>query len=548
MMALRSASWRGPLSLAAIAWISAASVGAQPASGPISGMPLGQPRPQAGGPNGASANPQALAVARPRGTASEFGAPAEPPRPPAPPFNERARPVTALSQIQLHPGDLQTIIQVLDDGVTHGFKKGEFAPANLAEMAASPDPAVRAEAEAAAKLGVIRYARAQHGQRVPLQDFPRNWSVRPAPYTPDYDFAKAVAENRLGAWLESLAPNYEGYRALRRALAQYRDIAAHGGWQPVPLGPSLGLGVRDARVAALRARLAVEDPKLAPANDPELFDQALAEAVMRYQWRNGLNTTGIVDRDSQAALNAPVGQRILQIIANLERWRWMPAEISPTRIEVNIPAGGMTVYSQNRPVLGMRAVAGRPTDQSPMLMSAVESIVVNPPWNVPPSIAMKEEWPKERAHPGYLASHGFRVISDGQGGVRLQQIPSASALGKLKFDFPSPFGVYLHDTPTRSTFAHDTRAASHGCVRLEHPFELATMLLQEDPEWRSDNLQAAIDSGDTSRVHLQHPMPLAILYWTVFVAGGQVNFRTDYYNWDQRLLKLIDQGRGLSTP
>jgi murein L,D-transpeptidase YcbB/YkuD len=178
----------------------------------------------------------------------------------------------------------------------------------------------------------------------------------------------------------------------------------------------------------------------------------------------------------------------------------------------------------------------------------VESIVVNPPWNVPPSIAMKEEWPKERAHPGYLASHGFRVISDGAGGVRLQQIPSASALGKLKFDFPSPFGVYLHDTPTRSTFAHDTRAASHGCVRLEHPFELATMLLQEDPEWRSDNLQAAIDSGDTSRVHLQHPMPLAILYWTVFVAGGQVNFRTDYYNWDQRLLKLIDQGRGLSTP
>lgn len=548
MMALRSASWRGSLSLAAIAWISAASVGAQPAAGPTAEMPWAQTKPQASAAQNPSGAPSALAVARPRGNGSEFGAPAEPPRPPAPPFNERARPVTALSQIQLHPGDLQTIVQVLDDSVTHGFRKSEFAPANLAEMAASPDPAVRAEAEAAAKLGVIRYARAQHGQRVPLQDFPKNWSVRPAPYTPDYDFAKAVSENRLGAWLDSLAPNYEGYRALRRALAQYRDIAAHGGWQPVPLGPSLGLGVRDARVAALRARLAVEDLKLAPANDPELFDQALAEAVMRYQWRNGLNTTGIVDRDSQTALNAPVGQRILQIIANLERWRWMPAEISPTRIEVNIPAGGMTVYSQNRPVLGMRAVAGRPTDQSPMLMSAVESIVVNPPWNVPPSIAMKEEWPKERAHPGYLASHGFRVISDGAGGVRLQQIPSASALGKLKFDFPSPFGVYLHDTPTRSTFAHDTRAASHGCVRLEHPFELATMLLQEDPEWRSDNLQAAIDSGDTSRVHLQHPMPLAILYWTVFVAGGQVNFRTDYYNWDQRLLKLIDQGRGLSTP
>lgn len=464
-------------------------------------------------------------------------------KPPAAPFETRARATIDLAAVQLRPADEALILKTLEDAPSHGFRRNEFASADLGQRLASEDTNVRTAAERDLKAGLLRYARAQHGQRIPVDSFQKNWGVRPDPWSPDRSFAAAVAEDRLAAWIDDLPPPYPGYQSLRKALDVYRDIAARGGWDLISAGPTLKMASTGPRVLALRARLAMEDPQLAASNTPELYEAGLAEAVMRYQLRNGLNPTGSVDRLTMAALNQTVGQRVSQIIANLERWRWVDRDMPATRIEVNIAAAGMTVYRDNRPVLSMRAVAGRPTDQTPMLESQVESIVLNPPWNVPSSIATKELWPKERKHPGYLESHGFKTINDGSGGVRLQQKAGPSALGKLKFDFPNPFGVYLHDTPSHSTFATDSRAVSHGCVRLQHPSDLAKLLLQEDPEWTPETLDESIATGDTKRVRLQTPMPVVILYWTAYVAGGQVSFRPDIYDWDHDLLGLIDASR-----
>ncbi len=465
-----------------------------------------------------------------------------PPPPPPPPFEVRARPTIDLSTIVLRPSDEALILKTLEDGPSHGFRRNEFGEVGLADQLASTDPEVHAAAVRALKVGLIRYARAQHGQRIAADNFKKNWGVHPDPFNPDRGFAAAVAEDRLAAWIDDLPPHYQGYVALRAALKTYRDIAARGGWEKIPAGASpLALHAVGPRVLALRARLAAEDPTTPAAIVPENFDEDLVEAVKHYQLRSGLNPTGIVDSYTLNALNQPVGQRILQIIANLERWRWIDRDMSPTRIEVNIAAAGMTVYNNNYPGLSMRAVAGRPSDQSPMLQSRIDSIVVNPPWNVPYAIAKKEYWPREKKHPGYLEAHGFRAIPDGtNGGVRLQQMAGPSALGKLKFDFPNSYGVYLHDTPTHSTFATDSRAQSHGCIRLQNPVALAQLLTTGMPEWTPEALQDAIDSGDTKRIHLATPIDVVILYWTAYVGKGQVSFRQDIYGWDQALLQLLE--------
>ena len=168
----------------------------------------------------------------------------------------------------------------------------------------------------------------------------------------------------------------------------------------------------------------------------------LLVAVRRAQRRYGLNPVGTVGSQTIAALNVPVSQRIRQIMANMERWRWLPQQLEAKRVQVNIAAAVLTVFEGDNPVLSMKAVTGRPGNETPMLVSSIHSVVLNPPWNVPSSIANKELWPKERANPGYLKRNGFKVID----GTRLQQqAGDQSALGRFKFDFDNNFSVYLHD-------------------------------------------------------------------------------------------------------
>jgi len=167
--------------------------------------------------------------------------------------------------------------------------------------------------------------------------------------------------------------------------------------------------------------------------------------------------------------------------------------------------------------------------------------VLNPPWNVPSTIAGKELWPKEKAHPGYLARNGFRVIDNGDGSKRLQQSSERSALGRYKFDFANPFAVYLHDTPAQAGFARFDRLASHGCVRLEKPGALAKQLMSNTPEWSAQTIDDTVTAGKTVRAKLAAPVAVYLLYWTAFAnQNGQVSFRDDPYKWDGTLASKIE--------
>lgn len=409
-----------------------------------------------------------------------------------------------------------------------------------------PDPATTPPLDGDALVrAALDHARAVHAGRLDGGDFLHDWGLRPPAYDPLPAFADAVRRDRLAAWIATLPPPYSGYDGLVKGLATYRLIAAAGGWPVLEAGPDLKLGSSGPRVVALRQRLAVEDKDVVLTGDA--FDADLVAAVQRAQRRYGLNPLGVVSKQTLAALNVPADQRVRQIMANLERWRWLPQELPRDRIQVNIAAAILTVFDGDVPVLSMRAVTGRPGDETPMLSSTIRSIVLNPPWNVPTSIATKELWPKEKASPGYLKRNGFTVID----GTRLQQAAGdKSALGRFKFDFDNAYAVYLHDTPSRAKFDSFSRLASHGCVRLQKPADLAALVLKDDPAWGADAIAAAVATGKTQRVQLKTPVQVYLLYWTAFAStSGQMNFRDDPYTWDKTLAAKIEaRSAGLVLP
>ncbi|GEB89265.1 MAG: L,D-transpeptidase family protein [Zymomonas mobilis subsp. pomaceae] len=386
----------------------------------------------------------------------------------------------------------------------------------------------------------LDYARAVHNGRLSPNDFDRNWGLKPDAYDPWPDFKNAVSNNTLNDWAGNLPPPYSGYNGLKNGLMYYRAIAAKGGWPVIPTGADLSMGSEGSRVRILKKRLSLEDKDLKDDGSSH-FDAKLREAVKRAQQRYGLNPTGVVSRQTLEALNQPIKLRIHQIMANMERWRWLPRNLPANRIQVNIAAAVLTLFDKNQPVMSMKSVTGRPGNETPMLRSTIYSVVINPPWNVPDSIAKKELWPKEKAHPGYLQAAGFKVIGEGKG-QRLQQKPGPrNSLGQLKFDFPNTYSVYLHDTPGRGAFNRFSRLESHGCIRLEHPIALGERLLASDPTWTGDRLRSEIDKNETQRVKLKQPVAVFLFYWTAFGSGeNALSFRDDPYKWDELLAQKIE--------
>ena len=416
------------------------------------------------------------------------------------------------------PAPLPTLSPTQADYLTAWLRAGANQGLGAASVDATPlagEALVRA---------VLDRARALHSGRIETADFLEVWALRPAAYDPLPAFSQAVASDRLAQWANALTPPYAGYDGLRRGLANYEAIKAAGGWPTLTAQSAADL---------TRARLTLEDKSVTKT-------EKLSDAIQRAQRRYGLNPTGLLDVRTLASLNVPVADRIGAIMANMERWRWLPRELPVNRVQVNIAAAVLTAFEGDAPVASMRAVTGRPGgNETPMLQSSIHSIVINPPWNVPSSIAKKELWPKGRAA---LLAQGYKIVGTPETGERIvQPAGPKSALGRLKFDFDNPFAVYLHDTPAQAKFASFDRLASHGCVRLEKPLPLAMLMLQDDPVWGGNAVQTAIETGKTKRVALPQRVAVYLLYWTAFAsANGTMNFRDDPYRWDKLLAAKID--------
>ena len=435
----------------------------------------------------------------------------------------------------LRADQAEALLRMLADAPSHGFAASEFPVEGLREGVRSGDPGALARVR---QLSTA-YASAQHGLRVPASEFDHNWGLHPQAYDARADFDQALRSDRVPAWIASLPPPFSRYRTLRDGLAVYGRLAAGGGWGSVPAGPDLQLADTGARVKALRARLAYEDGLLAKAPLSAPYDEQVQASVKHFQDRHGLATTGVVDAKTLAALNVSAARRVDQIRANMERWRWLPRDWPVDRLEVNIASATLDVYQDGKQTDHMLAAAGRPTDQTPILESTIRSIVLNPAWHVPNSIATKELLPKGDA---YLRRAGYTINPPGEG-VRLVQKPGpTNALGQVKFDFANDYGVYLHDTNSRSAFGRAGRSVSHGCVRLQRPIALAKRLLDGSPEWTPEKVDSVLDTEDTTRASLPKPYAVLLMYWTAFPDGSQLAFRDDVYGWDSKLLGLLAAG------
>jgi L,D-transpeptidase YcbB len=281
--------------------------------------------------------------------------------------------------------------------------------------------------------------------------------------------------------------------------------------------------------------------------------------VRRFQARHGLVADGIVGPATVRALNVPVAHRIQQIILNLERWRWLPRDLGRHYIAVNAADAMLQVVADGRTVLTSRVVVGDLRHPTPMVQARLDTVLLNPPWNVPTSIAVEEILPRLRANGRYLAENDIVILerreSDPFGlavdwsaipsepfPFRLQQRPgSANPLGRIKFDAPNRFDVYLHDTPVRSIFARPVRTASHGCIRVERANDLAIHVLEDGTgRWTQQRVAEAIATGDSQRIVVARSLPLYVLYWTAFAAPeGHVEFRDDVYGRDRQLAAML---------
>ena len=394
------------------------------------------------------------------------------------------------------------------------------------------DPARMSDAALTAHL--LDHARTEAGQRVRPSEINRLWALEPEPRNLSAEWLVARSQGRLADWALGLSPSDPRYQALMSARRRYAAIVQAGGWSALPADLRLAPGAEAPGVLELRERLAAEGFAVAEGEPPDRYDAALVAVVQAFQALRGLEPDGVVGPATLAALNVTAAARLCQIDVNLERWRWSPRPLPDRRMEVDVGSATAALFEDDAPVLRMRIVVGDKAHPTPMFASQLEAVVLNPPWNVPASIAQGEILPQAARDPGYLARHNY-VSVDG----RLQQRPGPdNALGQVKFDLPSPFGVYLHDTPARAAFARAVRTLSHGCMRLEKPRELAERLLAGQG-WDRAAIDAAIATGETQRIELSEATPLVVTYRTAFVDETGLHLLPDPYGWDAPLARAL---------
>ncbi|UQI34585.1 L,D-transpeptidase [Citrobacter freundii] len=433
-----------------------------------------------------------------------------------------------------------------------------FQPQFTTWVALLTDPAVTGQARdivlSDAMMGYLHFI-----ANIPVKD--NRWLYSGKPYaltTPPISVINqwqvALDNGQLTSFVASLAPQHPQYAAMHESLLKL--VGDTRPWPQLTGTATLRPGEWSNDIPALREILRrtgmLESTVSTSAKEGRsAYDRELVDAVKRFQTWQGLGADGAIGPATRDWLNVTPAQRAGVLALNIQRLRLLPSELS-TGIMVNIPAYSLVYYQNGNQVLASRVIVGRPDRKTPMMSSALNNVVVNPPWNVPPTLARKDILPKLWNDPGYLERHGYTVmrgwnsketidpwqvdwatITASNLPFRFQQAPGArNSLGRYKFNMPSSDAIYLHDTPNHNLFQKDTRALSSGCVRVNKASELANMLLQ-DAGWNDTRISDALKQGDTRYVNIRQNIPVNLYYLTAFVGpDGRTQYRTDIYNYD----------------
>ncbi|CAH6129279.1 hypothetical protein AI3057V1_3180 [Citrobacter freundii] len=433
-----------------------------------------------------------------------------------------------------------------------------FQPQFTTWVALLTDPAVTGQARdivlSDAMMGYLHFI-----ANIPVKG--NRWLYSDKPYaltTPPISVINqwqvALDNGQLTSFVASLAPQHPQYAAMHESLLKL--VSDTRPWPQLTSTATLRPGEWSNDIPALREILRrtgmLESTVSTSAKEGRsAYDRELVDAVKRFQTWQGLGADGAIGPATRDWLNVTPAQRAGVLALNIQRLRLLPSELS-TGIMVNIPAYSLVYYQNGNQVLASRVIVGRPDRKTPMMSSALNNVVVNPPWNVPPTLARKDILPKLWNDPGYLERHGYTVmrgwnsketidpwqvdwatITASNLPFRFQQAPGArNSLGRYKFNMPSSDAIYLHDTPNHNLFQKDTRALSSGCVRVNKASELANMLLQ-DAGWNDTRISDALKQGDTRYVNIRQNIPVNLYYLTAFVGpDGRTQYRTDIYNYD----------------
>jgi len=384
------------------------------------------------------------------------------------------------------------------------------------------------------------------------------------------DYLQTAGKTGAAAELEALAPTHPQYTQLRTAMADYRELKRQGGWAAIPDGDLIELGDTDARVSALRVRLAKEGFGLkgygskgfgmgTTVEEPDLYDADMEAALKAFQRRHGLKDDGVVGGNTLEALNESVASKIGRIAETLHRWR-RHGDLGERYVLANIPSYTAEGWEKGAKQISMRTVVGKPRHATPTFSDRVEYVVANPKWFVPVSIARRQKLSKLRQDPSYAPRKNYEVVEIASGQAvsaatvdwndpdvlstyRLVQQPGANnALGELKIIFPNQYSVYLHGTPTRHLFEEAQRAFSSGCVRLEDPEAMARWIARGDDRISPSDVSEQLDSGERERMYLGEQIPVHLTYHTVVAnEAGEPVFYRDIYDRleDVRMVKRM---------
>lgn len=475
----------------------------------------------------------------------------------------------------------RSLLDWVGEAERHALPAARYDTAELGlRLAREPSEAAGAELELELTRLFLDYARDLSSGLLEPGEISRQIHIEPPRPEPATLLSRAAKAGDMEGFLAGLAPSDPTYDQL---LTLYRDIQAiarTGGWgRPIEQGPTLRRGDRDPRMPRIRDRLmALGDlPPVEQVASSEVMTDAepqssesltmggrLESAVLRFQERHGLNTDGAIGPKTLAALNTSASERAAQVAVNLERMRWLNRDPGRRHVVINIPAYRMTLIEDGKPRFSTRTIVGKANrHETPEFTDTLEHLVINPYWNVPRSITVEEILPELRKDPTYLERNnmelvGFDVpsseinwefVSPSIFPARVRQRPGpGNALGAVKFLFPNQYSIYMHDTPTKRLFERDERDFSHGCVRLQDPFEFAHLLLgmqSDNPE----GLFARLRSREGQQwVTLENPIPVYLTYRTAWVDEADTwQFRADIYGRDASAAAALE-AKGVALP
>jgi murein L,D-transpeptidase YcbB/YkuD len=462
------------------------------------------------------------------------------------------------------------ILAVLKDAQSHGLDPSSYFVDKIHQYWDSKDTTGLVRLDILLTLGMMRYVADQREGRMEPREVDPELFAAARDVEVDWNLLMQTAFEApdMKAFLGQQAPPFLQYRELQKKLAEYRALAVKGGWSSIPTGKALKPGMEDQRVTIVRKRLAVPGELTTEDMDNAVFDVALVEAVKRFQKRHNLNPDGVVGNQTLAAMNVPVEVRIEQIIINMERYRWLKRRMHDRLVAVNIAGFEAFAGKPGKFDLKMPVIVGKKYHKTPVFSDTIKYVVINPYWNLTPSIARNETLPRLKKDPHYLEKHNMRIFQGwgpdapeldattidwtkvskkDMNRYRVRQDPGPdNALGTLKLVFPNKYNVYLHDTPAHGLFKQQQRAFSHGCIRMDRPSEMAAWVLGgEEKGWSLARVNEIVASRKRQVAVLDQPMPVYILYRTAFVnpEDNTLYFYEDIYGRDQLLAKaLFDTG------